>query len=43
MVLLIAVALGLIGGLMRAKITKGQMRMIDVQHLWLVFVGLNFL
>jgi len=39
MVLLIAVALGLAGGLMRAKITKGQMRMIDMQHLWLVFVA----
>ena len=37
MVLLIAVALGLAGGLMRAKITKGQMRMINMRHLWLVF------
>lgn len=24
---------------MRAKISKGQMRMIDMQHLWLVFVA----
>lgn len=39
MVLLIAVALGLIGGLIRAKITKGQMRMIDLRHLWLVFAA----
>jgi len=39
MVLLIAVALGLISGLMRAKITKGQIRMIDLRHLWLVFVA----
>jgi hypothetical protein len=39
MVLLIAVALGLVGGLIRAKITKGQMRMIDLRYLWLVFVA----
>jgi hypothetical protein len=39
MVLLIAVALGLIGGLMRAKITGVRMRMIDIRHLWLVFVA----
>jgi len=37
MVLLIAVALGLASGMMRAKITKGQMRMINMRHLWLVF------
>jgi len=37
MVLLIAVALGLVSGMMRAKITKGQMRMINMRHLWLVF------
>ena len=37
MVLLIAVALGLASGLMRAKISKGQMRMINMRHLWLVF------
>jgi len=39
MVLLIAVALGLISGWMRAKITGGQMRMIDFRHLWLVFIA----
>ncbi len=39
MVLLIAVALGLISGLMRVKITKGQMQMVDLRHLWLVFIA----
>jgi len=39
MVLLIAVVLGLIGGFIRAKITREQMRTIDLRHLWLVFVA----
>ena len=39
MVLLIAVALGLVGGLFRAKIKKSRMRTIKIRDLWLVFVA----
>ena len=39
MVLLIAVILGIAGGLARAKITGGKMRAVDLKHLWLVFLA----
>ena len=39
MVLLIAIALGLISGFIRTKISGGQMRTITLRRLWLVFVA----
>ncbi|MDO9545532.1 MAG: DUF5317 domain-containing protein [Pelolinea sp.] len=39
MILLIAVAVGLISGLVRAKISGNHMRMVDVRYLWIVLVA----
>lgn len=39
MVLLIAIALGLIGGLMRAKMHRGKLRIVDIRMIWLVLIA----